>query len=187
MNISQSPFAPGNLVSRDGFGSTVPRQPTYLHTQAEHGAYLRNSSRFPRRHPFIYFSPHTPSGESRVYRATQLRTDGVHCRESAGTGPVNPKVVPNGCCHSRSPWPNLYAPLFPTPSIGISGHVESTEGTKFSLLVYGAEVARTSPAHYFRTQSGFSSKPTTPATRSRGPSHSTRANQHSCFSTRSSI
>ena len=38
---------------------------------------------------------HTPSGQSRVYRVTQLRTDGVHCRESADTGPVNLKVVPN--------------------------------------------------------------------------------------------
>ena len=37
---------------------------------------------------------HTPSGQSRVYRVTQLRTDGVHCRESAGAGPVNLKVVP---------------------------------------------------------------------------------------------
>ena len=35
---------------------------------------------------------HTPLGQSRVYRVTQLRTDGVHCRESAGTGPVNLKV-----------------------------------------------------------------------------------------------
>ena len=35
MNISLSPFAPENLVSRDGFGSLVPRQPTHLHTQAE--------------------------------------------------------------------------------------------------------------------------------------------------------
>ena len=41
-----------------------------------------------------------------VYRVTQLRTDGVHCRESAGTGPVNLKVVPNGCCLGRSPWTN---------------------------------------------------------------------------------
>ena len=48
----------------------------------------------------------TPSGQSRVYRVTQLRTDGVHCRESAGTGPVNLKVVPNGCCLGRSPWTN---------------------------------------------------------------------------------
>ena len=48
-------------------------------------------------HLFIY-NRHTPSSQSRVYRVTQLRTDGVHCRESAGTGPVNLKVVPNGCC-----------------------------------------------------------------------------------------
>ena len=39
MNISLSPFAPENLVSRDGFGSPVPRQPAHLHTQAESGAY----------------------------------------------------------------------------------------------------------------------------------------------------
>ena len=32
-------LAPENLVSRDGFGSPVPRQPPHLHTQAESGAY----------------------------------------------------------------------------------------------------------------------------------------------------
>ena len=63
---------------------------------------------------------HTPSGQSRVYRVTQLRTDGVHCRESDGTGPVNLKVVSNGCCLGRSPWTNYYySPLFPTPTIGM--------------------------------------------------------------------
>ena len=39
------------LVSRDGFGSPVPRQPAHLHTQTESGAYLRDSSRGPRRRP----------------------------------------------------------------------------------------------------------------------------------------
>ena len=34
------------------------------------------------------------SGQSRVHRVTQLRADGVHCRESADTGPVVLKVVP---------------------------------------------------------------------------------------------
>ena len=53
-------------------------------------------------HIFI-LNRHTPSGQSRVYRVMQLRTDGVHCRESAGTGPVNLKVVPNECCLGRSP------------------------------------------------------------------------------------
>ena len=53
--FSLSPFAPENLVSRDGFGSPVLRQPAHLHTQAESGAYLRYSSRVPRRRPFNYF------------------------------------------------------------------------------------------------------------------------------------
>ena len=48
---------PENLVSRDGFSRPVPRQPAHLHTQAESGAYLRDSSRVPRRRPFIYFKP----------------------------------------------------------------------------------------------------------------------------------
>ena len=34
-NISLSAFVPEDLVSRDGFGSPVPRQPSPLHTQAE--------------------------------------------------------------------------------------------------------------------------------------------------------
>ena len=48
---------PENSVSRDGCGSPAPRQPAHLHTQAESGAYLRNSSRVPRRRPFIYLKP----------------------------------------------------------------------------------------------------------------------------------
>ena len=47
-------FVPENLVSRDGFSRPVPRQPAHLHTQAEYGAYLRDSSRVPRRRPFIH-------------------------------------------------------------------------------------------------------------------------------------
>ena len=54
MNIPLSPYAPENMVSRDRFGSPALRQPAHLHTQAESGAYLRDSSRVPRRRPFIY-------------------------------------------------------------------------------------------------------------------------------------
>ena len=45
-------------------------------------------------HIIIYRQP--PLGQSRVYQVTQLRTDSVHCRESAGTGTdsVVLKVVP---------------------------------------------------------------------------------------------
>ena len=55
IDISLFTFAPENLVSRDGFGSPVPRQPAYLHTQAESGGCLRDSSGVSRRRPFIYF------------------------------------------------------------------------------------------------------------------------------------
>ena len=58
MNFSLSPFTPEHLVVRDGFGSPVPRQPAHLHTQAQSGAYLlRDSSRVPRRRPFISLRP----------------------------------------------------------------------------------------------------------------------------------
>ena len=52
-NFPLSPCVPENLVSRDGFSRPVPRQPAHLHTQAESGAYLRDSSRVPRRRPFM--------------------------------------------------------------------------------------------------------------------------------------
>ena len=52
-DIPLSPCVPENLVSRDGFSRPVPRQPAHLHTQAESGAYLRDSSRVPRRRPFM--------------------------------------------------------------------------------------------------------------------------------------
>ena len=55
--VRVSNFAPEHLISQDGFGSPVPRQPAHLHTQAESGAYLRNSSRVPWRRPFIYLKP----------------------------------------------------------------------------------------------------------------------------------
>ena len=55
--ISLSAFAPENLVSRDGFGSSAPRQPAHLQFQAESGAYIRDSFRVPRRRPFVYLKP----------------------------------------------------------------------------------------------------------------------------------
>ena len=106
-DIPLSPCVPENLVSRDGFSRPVPRQPAHLHTQAESGAlltgFLPSSA---AASIYLYKNRHTPSGRSRVYRVTQLRTDGANCLESAGTGPVDLKVVPNGCCLGRSPWTN---------------------------------------------------------------------------------
>ena len=76
-------------------------------------------------HLFIY-NRHTPSGQSRVYRVTQLRTDGVHCRESAGTGPVNLKVVPNECCLGRPPC--VLCCVFPSHSFWTSSSLDVPAG-----------------------------------------------------------
>ena len=92
---------------------------THTHTHRKKGPREWDFSQFSRRRPFICLDRHTPSGQSRVYRVMQLRTDGVYCRESAGTGLVNLKVVPNRCCRGSSPWANQYAPLFPIPTIGM--------------------------------------------------------------------
>ena len=103
-NIPLSPCVPENLVSRDGFSRPVPRQPAHLHTQAESGAYLRDSSRVPRRRPMK--PPYAIGSVPSLSGHAIIGTDGVRCRESAGTGPVNLKVVPNGCCLGRSPCTN---------------------------------------------------------------------------------
>ena len=42
-NILLSAFVPENLVSRDRFGSPVPRQPAHLHTQAEYYSINNNN------------------------------------------------------------------------------------------------------------------------------------------------
>ena len=62
-NIPLSPCVPENLVSRDGSSRPVPRQPAHLHTQAESGAYLRDSSRVPRRRPYETAIRHRVSPE----------------------------------------------------------------------------------------------------------------------------
>ena len=64
---------PENLVTRDAFSRPVPRQPAHLYTQAESGAYLRDSSRVLRRHPIMkppYAIRSVPSlsGHANAYR-----------------------------------------------------------------------------------------------------------------------
>ena len=79
MNITLSPFAPENLISRDGFGSSVPRQPAHLHTQAESDTYLRDLSRVPRQRSLLFFKPPyvigsvpSLSGHAIAYRCRSL-------------------------------------------------------------------------------------------------------------------
>ena len=59
----------------------------------------------------MYIYHHTPSSQSRLYRVTQLRTDGVHCRESvvskhndrctAAVHTVDPFFPPDLCLYTR--------------------------------------------------------------------------------------
>ena len=77
MNIPLPPCVPENLVSRGGFSRPVPRQPAHLHTQAESGAYLRDSSRVPRRRPtmeppYAIGSVPSLSGYANAYRWRSL-------------------------------------------------------------------------------------------------------------------
>ena len=73
----------------------------------------------------LYRQP--PPGQSRVYRVTQLRTDGVYCQESAGTGPVVLKAlrVTSAAFSGFTMWANCNAPLFshthsPVPPVELS-------------------------------------------------------------------
>ena len=109
-----SAFVPENLVSRDGFGSPVPRHDlAHLDTQAESGAYfLRDSSRVPRRRPFIYLKPPyaiesvpSLSGHASAYRWRSLPR--VHRHRAS---------KPQGSSERVLPWQNtmdqlIYASL----------------------------------------------------------------------------
>ena len=92
MNISLPTFAPEKLVSQDRFGSPVPRRPAHLHTYVESGAYLRDSSRVPRRRPFIYFEPSyaigsvpSLSGHAIAYRGCSLPRVHLHKANKQGS------------------------------------------------------------------------------------------------------
>ena len=60
-------------------------------------------------------------------RITQVRTDGVHCRESAGTGLVVLNVVPvtGATCSGVIMDQFLCASLFPHPVVDICDSVQS--------------------------------------------------------------
>ena len=99
--IPLCPFAHETSASRDKTFSIILRLNLVL-TSVTARTYI------------IYRQP--PSGQSRVYRVTQLRIDGVHCRESTGSvhRASNPQDNPRNECsffriHNR---PIFDAPLF---------------------------------------------------------------------------
>ena len=77
----------------------------------------------PRRRPSL---PSTAIGSvPTLYRVTQPRTDGLYCRESAGTGPAVLKVVSmTDAAFSGITMDNFLCTfLFPRPLLICSGHV----------------------------------------------------------------
>ena len=135
MNIPLSPYAPENLVSRNGFSRSVPRQPAHLHTLAESGAYLRDSSRVPRRRPFIYFKPPSAigsvpslSGHAIAYRWRLLPTVRRH-RASKPQG-SDERVLPWQVATDQL----ICASLSHTHYWYEVGNVESTGGHEDFLL-----------------------------------------------------
>ena len=112
--IPLSPCVPENLVSRDGFSRPVSRQPAHLHPQAESGVYLRDSSRVPRRRPFMkppYAIGSVPSlsGHAIAYRWRSLPRVRRH-RASKPQGsservlPWCAKAFHNARCHFLPDW-----------------------------------------------------------------------------------
>ena len=135
MNISLSAFVPENLSSRDGFGSPVPRQPAHLHTQAESGVYLRDSSRVPRRRPFIYLKPPYAIGS----------VPSLSCHVIAYRWRSLPRVRRHGASKPRGsservlPWQvtmdqSICGLSFPHPLMVWSGHVEITGGIYYIYI-----------------------------------------------------
>ena len=68
----------------------------------------------------LFVSPYA-IGPSRVYRvAAQLRADGIHCQESAGTRPVVLKIVQVTCAAFAGHHGPINVRLsFPTPTLGM--------------------------------------------------------------------
>ena len=127
INVSLSPLVPENLVSRDGFDHPVPRHSAHSpHTSRLNLVLTRGIPPAFRGGVIVHlFIRRPPSYKSRVYQVTQLRTDGIHCRGSAGTGPVVLKVVRvKGAAFSGVTTVDqlMCASLVPHPQLIFSGH-----------------------------------------------------------------
>ena len=140
MNIPLSPCVPKNFVSRDGFSRPVPRQPAHLHTQAESGAYLRDSSRVPRWRPFMkppYAIGSVPSLSGHAVVAYRWRLSGraiayrwrslprVRRHRASKPQGSSERVLP---CLADHHGPINIRLSFPHPLLVWSGHAESSAG-----------------------------------------------------------
>ena len=139
MNIPLSPCVP-EIWSRET-GSAAPSRVSLLISILRLNLVLTYGIPPEFRGGVHLWNRHTPSGQSRVYRVTQLRTDGVSCRDSAGTGPVDLKVVPNGCYALADHHGPINIRLsFSHPQLVWSGYAESTGGIIPWLVLENTEL-----------------------------------------------
>ena len=90
MNISLSPFAPENLVSRDGFGRPVPRQSAHFPHLGWIWYLLKGFLTLFATASIYTVNSHRVNPE---FMRPRNCADGVHYRESADTGSAVPNVV----------------------------------------------------------------------------------------------
>ena len=105
-----------HLITQNRFGRPPHISQLILYAQAELGSYGIP----PAFRDGVYSYSQPPSGhQSRVPQVTQLRTDGVHYRESACTGSVVHKLIlVTGAAFSGiTPGPFFVRLPFPTPTI----------------------------------------------------------------------
>ena len=112
-----SSLAPENLVSRDRFDRTVPRQPAHSPHSGRIWRLLVGFLPFSATESTYSVNRHQV--KSRVDQViTELRADGVHCRESRASSPQGSSS--NECCLFRY----LHGPFFmrlscPAPTINM--------------------------------------------------------------------
>ena len=120
LNRKKNVFSPSpcsrlrmDLASRDSFGLHVPRQPAYLPHLGAIWCLLTGLLPLSET-ASIYLDRKLSSGQSRVYRVTYLRTEGVRHRESAVAGPgvFNASRVTDAA-FSNVTMDQFCAPLFP--------------------------------------------------------------------------
>ena len=105
-NIPLSPCVPENLVSRDGFSR--PSRVSLLIISILRLNLVLTYGILPEFRGGVHLLieiaiRHQVSPECIGSRNCAPM---AFTAESSGTGPVNLKVVPNGCCLGRSPWTN---------------------------------------------------------------------------------
>ena len=90
----------------------------------------------------IYIYHRTPSGQSRLYRVTQLRTNGVHCRESVVS-------KHNHCCtaavHTVDPFPPPDLCLYKRRKFSVHGTISYVVFQNIPVVITGVLKTRFPP------------------------------------------